>query len=72
MLYEPERWKVLLLCEKASTEQDPRKLAALISQICDLLEKFERKRSHPDGRAGEADPDSNMETSDSSSGSAQV
>jgi hypothetical protein len=51
MLYEPERSKVLLLCDKASTERDPRKLAILISQICDLLEKFEKKESRHDGNS---------------------
>ena len=58
MLHEPERWKLLLLCDKASTEQDPRKLATLISQICNLLEKFEKKESHPDGNS-DSDSDKN-------------
>ena len=48
-MYESERWKVILLCDKASTERDPRKLAALISQICDLIEKCEMKESRQDG-----------------------
>ena len=49
MVYESERWKVILLCDKASTEHDPRKLAALISQICDLLVKCEKKESRQGG-----------------------
>ena len=49
MVYESERWKVILLCDKASTERDPRKLAALISQICDLLENCEKKESRQRG-----------------------
>jgi hypothetical protein len=51
MLYEPERSKVVLLCDKASSERDPRKLAVLISQICDLLEKIEKKESRQDGNS---------------------
>ena len=49
IVYESVRWKVILLCDKASTERDPRKLAALISQICDLLQKCEKKESRQDG-----------------------
>jgi hypothetical protein len=36
-----ERWKVL--CEQASTEQDPKKLHPLIKEINDLLEAKEAR-----------------------------
>jgi hypothetical protein len=49
MVYESERWKVILLCDKASTEQDPRKLSALILQICELLVECEKKESRQNG-----------------------
>jgi len=40
-----ERWK--LLCQKASTEQDPEKLLKLIAEINDLLdEKYNRVKNN--------------------------
>jgi hypothetical protein len=36
-----ERW--LELCEQAAVEQDPKKLMALVKEICELLEAKERK-----------------------------
>jgi hypothetical protein len=40
-----ERWKIL--CEQASTEQDPQKLLELITEINSL---FEEKRLRPNGQ----------------------
>ena len=42
-----ERW--LLLCEQATTEQDPTKLMALIEEVNRLLEAEENRRREARG-----------------------
>ncbi len=43
-----ERW--LLLCEQATTEQDPDRLSELVHEICELLDqkqrRLEQRRQH--------------------------
>jgi hypothetical protein len=38
---QDERWKIL--CQEASTEKDPDRLAALVKEINDLLEEKQKR-----------------------------
>jgi hypothetical protein len=48
-----ERW--LLLCEQAATEQDPKKLMALIEEVNRLLESEENRRREVSGTPRKAE-----------------
>jgi hypothetical protein len=51
-----ERW--LFLCEQAATEQDPKKLMALIEDVNRLLESEENRRREVSGRPRKAEASS--------------
>jgi hypothetical protein len=55
---EDERWREL--CERASKEQDPQKLVALVQRINRILEEREKKLR----KSGEGMPDVALPTDD--------
>jgi hypothetical protein len=60
---QDERWK--FLCEEASTEQDPERLAELVKEINDLIQKKQARLSRIEAETAAADANKNAPAGES-------